>query len=328
MSNLISTLPNLAKLSFESCTIVNGDLIPHLPSNLKSLIIENCPNLYSEDFTPFLRTHGSQLKTLILNHNQALNISFLPILRDACPQLQFLKMELNYYNTHSTSNDSDPIYLSLLEDDEIPRWPKTLQHLEMIHLRSWSHAAAENFFDSLIKSANGELPDLRVLILKAILNINWRERASFRDKTEGKFRKVFLRKPKPPGLHLQSFKAYREWLNQPKVVIDTGNPAETTTSSASPAEADDEPVPTGRRTLRPRKTPATHAEPDSELSGSEEGTSNEDDDLPVQGMCRIIDIRIDNLRPRESQFTEGDFLDSEHSGDEEWNEGGEVMGDD
>ncbi|KKY28733.1 hypothetical protein UCDDS831_g00118 [Diplodia seriata] len=39
----------------------------------------------------------------------------------------------------------------------------------------------------------------------------------------------------------------------------------------------------------------------------------------IQGMCEIVDIRIDNLRPREEQFNENDFLDSEVSGDEDWN---------
>ena len=39
----------------------------------------------------------------------------------------------------------------------------------------------------------------------------------------------------------------------------------------------------------------------------------------IQGMCDIVDIRIDNLRPAERQYSERDFLDQELSGDEEWN---------
>ena len=36
----------------------------------------------------------------------------------------------------------------------------------------------------------------------------------------------------------------------------------------------------------------------------------------VQGMCDIVELRIDNLRPTENQFTEADFLDSEPDEDE------------
>jgi hypothetical protein len=45
----------------------------------------------------------------------------------------------------------------------------------------------------------------------------------------------------------------------------------------------------------------------------------------VQGMCEVVDFKIDNLRPTEKQFREADFLDSEPEGDEDWdgtNEGG------
>jgi hypothetical protein len=45
----------------------------------------------------------------------------------------------------------------------------------------------------------------------------------------------------------------------------------------------------------------------------------------VQGMCEVVDFKIDNLRPTENQFREEDFLDSEPEGDEDWdgtNEGG------
>lgn len=44
----------------------------------------------------------------------------------------------------------------------------------------------------------------------------------------------------------------------------------------------------------------------------------------IQGLCSIVDIRIDNQRPREEQFNESHFLDSEASGDEEWTEGAEA----
>lgn len=39
----------------------------------------------------------------------------------------------------------------------------------------------------------------------------------------------------------------------------------------------------------------------------------------IQGMCDTVEIRIDNLRPVENQFTNADFMDEEVSGDEDWN---------
>jgi hypothetical protein len=39
----------------------------------------------------------------------------------------------------------------------------------------------------------------------------------------------------------------------------------------------------------------------------------------IQGMCEVVEVRIDNLRPTETQVTEADFLDDERSGDSDWN---------
>jgi hypothetical protein len=47
----------------------------------------------------------------------------------------------------------------------------------------------------------------------------------------------------------------------------------------------------------------------------------------VQGKCRVVDIRIDNLRPREELFNENDFLDSEVSGDEDWDGNDDIEND-
>jgi hypothetical protein len=47
----------------------------------------------------------------------------------------------------------------------------------------------------------------------------------------------------------------------------------------------------------------------------------------TQGMCSVVDIRIDNRRPTETQFVEDDFLDEEASGDEEWDGNDLIFGD-
>ena len=39
----------------------------------------------------------------------------------------------------------------------------------------------------------------------------------------------------------------------------------------------------------------------------------------VQGLCDVVRVLFDNLRPTEEQLHESDFLDQELSGDEDWN---------
>ncbi|GME27829.1 hypothetical protein GTA08_BOTSDO00790 [Neofusicoccum parvum] len=254
-------------------------------------------------------------------------------------------MDLNYYDSHASFRDSEPKYFSLLGDDEIPSWPSTLQTIEMNHLRQWTSGAAENFFSSLLDSAE-ELPNLRRLVLKAILNIGWRDRAGFRDKWIGRLQRVFLRKSPPPNSHFMSGKRWRTVGKLQHIAITPRGKAKsllpTTEDTNSTDDNPDEDSGPSRH-LRPRRAAAyTSAADTSESSPSslEEKSSEEDrssDDSKdwkrinekfTQGMCEIVDIRIDNLRPREEQFNENDFLDSEASGDEDWNGDDNMPGDD
>ena len=66
---------------------------------------------------------------------------------------------------------------------------------------------------------------------------------------------------------------------------------------------------------QPKHGRADDAESESPRMPSKE---DEDEQLFIQGMCDVVDIRIDNLRPAENQFSEKDFLDEEPSGDEDW----------
>lgn len=391
LADNLSLLPELKSLNFESCQILDEEFLPLLKENLQHLMIVNCHNLTSDIFRDFLMSHGSQLESLVLNHNQALDISFLPDLKRACSKLQVLKMDLNYYDSHASFRDSEPKYFDLLKDDEIPSWPVTLQIIEMNHLRQWSSDAAKNFFSSLLDSAE-QLPDLRHLVLKAILNIAWRERAGFRDKWIGRLHRVFLRKSPPPNYHLMSGKRFRMWkethlpltpedsppqqsLGRLKHVAITPRAKKSTALLPTPEKtnnaadnSEDAPVdgPGPSRRLRPRRaapvisTANTSEDSDasspSSSSSSSLSPSEADEELPsgetqssddmggadskddsrdwkrarerfIQGMCEIVDIRIDNLRPREEQFNENDFLDSEASGDEDWNGDDNLPGD-
>ncbi len=50
-------------------------------------------------------------------------------------------------------------------------------------------------------------------------------------------------------------------------------------------------------------------------------------ELYIQGLCDVVDVLIDNLRPTEEQLREDDFLDEEVSGDEDWNGDDDMPGD-
>ncbi|KAL8769596.1 MAG: hypothetical protein Q9194_005402 [Teloschistes cf. exilis] len=59
---------------------------------------------------------------------------------------------------------------------------------------------------------------------------------------------------------------------------------------------------------------------DNSLSHNQQNGLNDEYDkqLFVQGMCDVVRVVIDNLRPTETYLNEGDFLDDEISGDEDW----------
>ncbi|MCJ1480334.1 hypothetical protein MMC06_000489 [Schaereria dolodes] len=371
VAEAISTLPKLRKLSFELSHLLKSQLLGLLPNNLESLHIVDCSSVTSEMLRPFLTSHGTNIRELILNHNRSLSLSFLVGLATSCPNLEILTMNLTYYNSYYTSQDSEPGFEVLLLPDEIPEWPTNLHTLELLHLRKWNSKSTEMFFQSLIDSASSLL-HLRKLILKASIEIGWRDRASFRDQWIRKLQKVFLRHCTSPDPNLRSLQAYDEYKNpvlQPKQPAssisvsdsaqNSGRPglrcrlshAETNYKEAGSESESDIPIATKRRaitrfreqdhlyivpkgpsSLSPSRGYSSrrryHASDDSVVRNKNENTTNtKDGKFFIQGMCEVVDIRIDNLRPAEDQFDENDFLDEEPSGDEDWNGDDALPGD-
>lgn len=443
LSDTIALLPNLRHLIFEACGIVNGTLLPLLPQNLQHLEVIACGELLSDDLAEFLLTHGSQLRSLVLDHNQALSLSWLTVLKEACPRLEMLSCNLAYYNLHGTYKDNEPTFRELLGVDEIPTWPATLRALELTQLRKWEAKAAENLFSSLLNSA-AELPDLRILIVKAILDsISWRDRGGFRDRWMKSFDRVFKRQSAPPATYLSSMGAHRFWRKkQERVAKEREEPILISSDvdilmskikgerivrkrPSIETEEDDSDLPIIHRPRRKEErreryeVPPTPSQEHSALvslirkpsragrelewlqnaeatarvrtngEGSKDKMDNSDNDEPiavrrrrrsekesnirrdkmevaidgrsivtpggtrygglretshdvdtsyhsegsiskdqiVQGMCDVVELRIDNLRPTENQFTEADFLDSEPEEDGDWDgEGGDGNG--
>ena len=379
----INALPSLRRLNFEISSVLNEKLLPILPENLESLHIVDCSSVTSEILDPFLVTHGRNLRELVLDHNKFLNLSFLVDFAAACPKVELLKMNLTYYNSHYTFQDSEPHYDTLLLPGEIPTWPASLQELELLHLRKLHADSARVFFGSLIDSAPS-LPNLRRLVLKASLDsleLGWRDRASFRDEWIGKLQQVFLRHSPPSSPHLQSIRVFNEYKRQ---LGDGQSGAQMATKNAdsgrtrpmrpgllrwgssnfshveilkeiidSESDSDVSHVPKRRSSRLKRqdeevydlaKSPASKASSvrlrrttkHSDASGSTEGSDTDangtdvtppDEDLFIQGLCEVLDVRIDNQRPTEEQFNENDFLDEEASGDEDWNGDDTLPGD-
>ncbi|KAH8590130.1 hypothetical protein B0O99DRAFT_635294 [Bisporella sp. PMI_857] len=399
LAHSLSVLSNLEHLIFESSTLVNSTLLPLLPTSLRNLELINCWEVTSEDLTSFLLTHGSQLRCITLNHNISLSLSFLPSLGSACPKLKVLRVNLTYYNVHSFYSDSKPEYDKLLLPDQIPVWPSTLQTIELIQLRHWDTEAAEMFFQSILDSASSLL-DLRYLTIQAILNIAWRDRASFRDKWIGSLDRVFKRVSAPPKpivslqppplspkiqVMLKNAHSFDEQYTNPGLVPKASLPttenasvalslpvrsslvnkqlvgasssrrsARTTTRQAqtgkyaeSPDDSSDDEAELHtqqetsdrerkrqNRMARELATLQMTAGRDGADTPPESSSTGEDsDDIPlvqkmksqgkakefIQGMCEIVKVRIDNLRPTENVVTEADFLDEEAPGDGDWN---------
>ena len=361
LATAIKALPNLSRLNLESWATCSGKLLPLLPQNLESLRIASCSALTSESFHTFLLTHGSNLRDLILDHNQSLDLAFLVDLGIACPLLQIFSMNMTFFSPYSTSYDAEPKFGALLLPGTLPTWPTTLRSIELLQLRKWYSDSAEVFLRSLILSAS-KLQQLRRLVLKgSIEGIGWRDRASFRDRWIGKLQKVFLRHSRSPtNIYLP-----KASMTEKKVTTGTRSPCQGPSESptvsgrlglrrkasqrfshvgipkdvlSTESDSDTQVVPRStRRSMRlkeqehdanygdratytrpadPSKPgPSDNVETEAQnMSSGEEGEGQ----LFIQGMCDVVDIRIDNLRPAENQFSENDFLDEEPSGDEDW----------
>ncbi|KAL8644429.1 MAG: hypothetical protein Q9226_007769 [Calogaya cf. arnoldii] len=361
-----TVLPSLKSLTLQNCLLEEHGSLKSLPKSLERLAIINSPSTESSIFAPLLGTHGGKLTELVLNHNNSLNLAFLPQLASSCPNLKRLKIDLRFYNPFVAFRDLEPRFETLMTREMVPVWPQTLQRLELFHLRKWDRAAAETFFSSLVDSA-AELPNLRHIDIKASINeSNWRDRISFRNRWTNRIEKVFRRVSAPPDPRLRSISVFmkhrKEFRNtatsdakqetsdsKPDVKkifnhIEIPSGASTTISSDS-----DAPLASRLRSKRPqdrsdsqnslqrpirrRPKPKRKRNPDDNSSTEEDSAledlnidddpqripDDEDDrELFIQGMCDIVRVAIDNLRPTEEHLMESNFLDDEISGDEDW----------
>ena len=197
LADAINALPKLEHLTFESSTAVCGQLLAVLPRNLKTLEITNCWDVDSDALAEYLTSGGKQLRQLLLRYNQSLSLAFLVVLRDACPNLRTLVVDLKTYRHHTFYDDSDPEYSAVLEPTQTPTWPESLEVIELKNMRKWTAEGAETLFRSLVDAAPN-LSNLRRIDLKAMLDIPYRQRSKIRDRWAATLRHVFLRERSDP----------------------------------------------------------------------------------------------------------------------------------
>ncbi|OHE96159.1 hypothetical protein CORC01_08536 [Colletotrichum orchidophilum] len=348
LADSILALPNLEDLAFESSTIVSSSLFSLLPAKLRLLELVNCAEVIADDFSLFLVAKGHQLQSLVLHHNRSLNLSFLTVLGTACPYLKELRMNLQYFSLLETIDDTLPSYDTLLLPGQVPSWPASLQTVHLENLRHWSSdaadtTAAEAFLQSLIDSAR-DLPNLRHVFIKAMLNISWRSRSEFRRSWQEKFEKVFLRHSPDPRPHftlrkpfpIESSPLVASKRKSKKPVTEPSRRSKRVVSHASGTSS--RASSTSRGLRGQQRKPKSYLEPDSDEFDSDgdvdmeerAGDSNQDeaDEAPegaavdafIQGMCNVVDIHIDNQKPREHQYSMDDFLNDERDFevDDEW----------
>lgn len=314
LSMALKKLSQLSQLEFFECPALNHFVLSNLPSTLTRLTIVNCDEVTSEDVGSFLASHGEFLEELCLFHNRYISLSFLAGLAASCKHLRRLKVDTSIRDS-SSFHDVEPGFAELLHLSEIPTWPATLQDIELKNLQNWDDAAAGIFFSSLIDAAP-ELSDLRRLVISAILTIGWRDRASFREKWIGMLETVFLRRSKPPNLNLRRIPRS---LPQEEKLTRFGNPLGWELTRCD-EPSDDLAILFKRKSARIAQRRHSENEDDDDESPRSNRTANEGRRF-VQGMCDVVQVRIDNQRPSETQYNEKDFLDDELSGDEDWNGG-------
>lgn len=352
IAEAISQLKSLQHLVFESSTIMNDRLLPLLPKGLAHLSLINCWEIKSDEFTPFLHTHGRHLRSLNLLHNQSLDLVFLTSLADACPKLEELYMNLSYFHHHDsvsvTNNDADPLYDQVLLSHQKPEWPSSLRVIDFEHIRHWTVETAEMFLGSFVDSA-GSLPNLRHLAVKTMINIPWKARANIRHEWIRKLDRVFLRPFVPPqknySLHPRKDEEVPQVSeNKKKSQRLSDGPSRRSNRLAAHVSDSDSRYSTNSKGLRSSHGRPTYAEPETdddefnteleEEDGSvrsptssrfeEEEAEGSDPDAQarkpvIQGRCTVVSIVFDNQKPTELQYGMEDFMDDDHAeSDEEW----------
>ena len=291
---LISGLNRLLQLEY--LKITNCDVLDNFASlaslhssQLNSLAIIDCPSLTSAGLEAVLEAKGSQLEQLHLISCQSCDGGFLASLSQYTPRLRTLQIDLTFTDVTSY-HDVNAHFEDFLPLGSIS-FPSTLVEIDINNLRKVTDTQLEACLETLITS---DLPRLRRLSIKAILTISdYRVRARIRNEWRDKLDQVFRRRSAPPASNIQVVLPVRRRIEAPN---------ESSTSDES----------------RKRYSSRISGSVRSKVAVTENATAAQ----LVSGripMCDLVEFRVDDQRPADSQYAEDDFLDDELSGDDDWN---------
>ncbi|KAK8025486.1 hypothetical protein PG990_003309 [Apiospora arundinis] len=341
VASIISLMPRLEHLVFEASTVANGSLLEQLPKNLKHLELINCWEVDAEHMIDFLRDRGHSLQTMVLNHCQSLSLQFLPVLGSACPNLEEIHVDTKYFRHHEFYKDDKPFWEVFLRPDQIPTWPTKLRCIDMQHLQFSDHRAARSFCKSLETSAE-RLPHLRRLSIDIKLNSTLDKRTKLRNYWAPRLQTIFKR----PMVVPTSITATLARQFEQQAVIEPGRRRSLKACAtpirrsirlaevlSSPDVTQDEASGTSGREASRRGQVKKEArrlgnesydadgESDDELSN--EINADPKKNTPVQRLCDVVEIQLDNSRVVEDKFHWGDFADNPESEpeaeDPDWN---------
>ncbi|EEP79277.1 predicted protein [Uncinocarpus reesii 1704] len=318
LASALALLPNLKRLDFTQCYFT-CDLLPLLPMDLNSLSIVGCYDMNSSVIRKYLSSHGRHLHELVLAQNSRLDMSFAPHLGEFCPRLKVFIMDFNTATRRHSRQESETSSENLLSDSGLPTWPSTLQWLELQRLGKWQIPAAERLFNSIIDSAP-HLRDLRTLIITAIIDVDWRDRARFRKHWMKKLERTFLRNAPPPSR--QSARDKRSAFARAAPPLSESDTSATGASSNQKQTPQQGPK---RRSNRIAAAEAVHIKPvvnrtsnGSPASVTSDSSPGETSENHLHGMCDVVKIRIDNLRPA-TVLLDAENISDDESGDSDWN---------
>ncbi|KAF3479822.1 uncharacterized protein GIQ15_06798 [Arthroderma uncinatum] len=325
LASSLAALPNLSVLEFSKC-VLPVDFLFMLPVDLRVLSLDQCEGVDSESLASFLLEHGRKLEVLNLAHNKEIDMSFTVGLRASCPLLRVFRMDLNFSSGYTLAHDVEPHFELLLHPGQVPTWPTNLETLELERLRKWDITTAEAVFKSLIEAAP-RLKYLRTLTLTAILKTDWRDRAQFREEWVRTLERTFLRRSALPS-------SVSNGSSKPPVQERTPSPRAAASDSSRLAQdgATEDKVPKRKsRRLAERRSPkdsddsersSDHGTPSGYLSSRNTMASptreQQHPGATEQGMCNVVKIRIDNLRPADTILPAENLSDHEISGDDDW----------
>lgn len=198
IAGLVSSLPDLRDIKFECSSIVNHKLLTLLSTSashlkLRELRLINCPLLEASDccssepglgLTSFLQQPPCRsLQVLEVASCRSCPLTFIAAL-SSTPVLEHLSFDAHLFNTSASYASSDTSYAALLPlpDSALVAWPATLRSVTATSLRKWSSGECIAFLSSLVDAAPRMRHMKRVSIWCMLTDIDWRERAEFREK--------------------------------------------------------------------------------------------------------------------------------------------------